>query len=153
MDGVIRYRMRWRQLVAQTLPMMLFLPLTVRPSGVLDVVAALFLLSAVVCFLRMYHGVDLRSDALVMYGLRRRVVPWSRITWIQPSTMLGGRYVSVVFDGRSWMLRAPTHAPFLAPDPGFEAKLDTIMRTWVAHRGDAWAAPGWPAGWYQQPVT
>jgi hypothetical protein len=82
-------------------------------------------------FWLMTFGVELTGDALVMRGLRKRVIPWRRIDWIGPVPYWGATMVGVRYGGRTRRLRAPYHQPFLAPDPGFEAKARTIYEAWV----------------------
>jgi hypothetical protein len=85
-------------------------------------------------------GVDVTEDALVMHGLRRRVLPWRRIDWVGEVSQLGTHRVAVRCGGRLRMLRAPYHHRLLAPDPDFEAKVRTIHDAW-ARATSAGSAP------------
>ncbi len=91
----------------------------------------------------------------MLNALRRRVIPWSEIGSIRESHVLGTTYVEayVPAQRRNWKLRAPTHTPFVAPDPEFRAKVATIVLAWEAHRGPQWAPPNSPSASWQQPVT
>lgn len=147
MADVLRYRPGWRQLpwFAGLFPVLLVAthegPFTL---GYVLLVTALLAVTVAVCAAtRTGSGVDLRPDALVVHGLRSRVVLWSSVSAVYASTLLGIRVVYVVVDGRTRMLRAPTHTPFLAPDKDFDAKVSTIVDYWVARRGPAWTPPAW----------
>lgn len=83
-------------------------------------------------------GVELRPDALMVYGFRRQAIPWSAIDRVERSTSFGSTYLKVHVDGRRRRLRAPQHTPFLSPDDEFEAKAAVVLRTWEARRGHHW---------------
>jgi hypothetical protein len=100
-------------------------------------------LGCVVAATRYGSGVDLRPDALVLHGMRSRVVLWSSVGAVYTSSLFATRVVYVVVDGRARLLRAPTHLAFVAPDRDFEAKADALSEYWLAHRGAAWTPPAW----------
>jgi hypothetical protein len=146
MEGVIRYRLRWRQVAPQALPLALGITFNLwSPAGSPYVIASLLASAGIVAAGQRAFGVELRPDALVLYGLRRRIIPWSQIGVISVSSLLGQRYIRVYADGRDWSLRAPTHMKVLAPDPEFDAKLAMICWTWEQRRGPQWRPPMWQA--------
>lgn len=147
-NAEISYRVGWRQVPW-------YLPLFWVPQALLGQGFAKGVLLAVVVvfvpemFWLKRMGIDLTPDALVIRGVRRRVVPWASITSIRMQPMLGQQGVLVTTRDDQWRLRAPAHTPFLGPDREFQAKADTLYRYWVEHRGEDWAAvpPAWAASW------
>jgi hypothetical protein len=134
-DETVRFRPGWRQLQWWIVPFaaaQLLLYRGDRTRGVVLAFAAVYavLIACVIVAHRFLMGVDLRPDAIVLCGLRRRAFPWSEVHSVHRATMLGTHVVYVGARGRSWMLRAPTHQRFLAPDPDFDAKFATIVRYW-----------------------
>ena len=153
MGDVVRYRLGWRQL---PWPVVLILSGPyVSPPGPRTAADNLAYLAvyltgsaAVLLLARFRRGCDLRPDGLVRRGvLRSRLVPWPDIASIEPRRMLRQHYVQVLAAGELLTLPAPTRAPFLAPDPDFETKVDTLLRYWVAHRGAGWTPPAAAAWW------
>lgn len=140
MNGeTIRYRVRWQQLLWAPGIMLPSVLLAAMSSGP-PVASSLFcvVLLAEAAWLST-TGVELRPDALVMRGIRRRVLPWRDITWIGSAPLSWSQCVGVTTrHGRMRRLRAPHHTPFLAPDRDFLAKAHTIHDYWVAHRGPDW---------------
>lgn len=153
MDGVIRYRLRFRQVA--TFAWFPLVPLAQSLAYGQPVHAAVIVslvCSGWVLVLWRRFGIELRPDALVLYGLRTRVFPWPEIGALYESKLMGQRMLNIYVpgQGRPWMLRAPVHTAVLSPDPEFDAKAWTVMRSWEAHRGPQWTPPAWPvpvAGW------
>lgn len=105
------------------------------PPPFWPVLAALDVVIVAEFFWLTTRGVDLRPDALVLRGIRTRVIPWRDITWVGPASLLGATMVGIRYaggPGRVVRLRSPQHLPVLAPDPDFLAKARTIYQTWRA---------------------
>lgn len=93
--------------------------------------AAVFVLEALT--MRTF-GVDLRPDAAVLRGVRRRVIPWSSVTGVEPVQAGPGSYVRLhCSDGRAVALRAPR--TFLWTGlRRFNRDYHRIGQWWLAHR-------------------
>ncbi len=141
-DAEISYRVGWRQLPW-------FLPVIWLPQLWLShwTVFWIGLLVAFVPELLWLRttGIDLTPDALVLRGLRRRVMPWPEITSMRIAPLVGTQSILVTTRDEQRRLRAPVHTPFVGPDREFKAKADTLYRYWVEHRGGDWspAPPPW----------
>jgi hypothetical protein len=145
MADIVRFRPGWRQ-TPWYLAVLAVVPASTHEGPITAttvLLAAVFAvtLGCVAAATRYGSGADLRPDALVLHGVRSRVVLWSNVGAVRTSSLLGTRVVHVVVDGRARLLRAPTHLPFLAPDKDFDAKVDALTEYWVAHRGAAWTPP------------
>lgn len=139
-DATIRLRPLWRQL-PWYLPIAALAPSVVssRRDGapswptVLTVVLVVVLVAETV-FLKS-RGADLRPDALVVRGLRTRVIPWHEVAWVGPAPLFGTQCVGIATTRYGMLrLRAPLHTPFLGPDPEFLAKARTIYEFWTERR-------------------
>jgi len=153
MDGVIRYRLRfWQGGLYAFFPLVPMAQALAYGRPVHSAVLVSLAASAFGLLMTRRLGIALRPDALVLYGFRTRVFPWPEIGRIYESKLMGQRMLNIYVPGqrRSWMLRAPVHTAVLSPDPEFDAKARTLMRTWEARRGPEWAPPVWPvpvSGW------
>jgi hypothetical protein len=145
-DAVIRYQVGWRQLPWYL--SLCWLPQATVGHWRFFWVGLLVIFVPELLWLKRM-GIDLTPDALVLRGIRRRVLPWSEITSMRIAPLLGTQSILVTTRDGQRRLRAPVHTPFLAPDGDFHAKADTLHRYWVEHRGEGWApvAPAWSAGW------
>jgi hypothetical protein len=145
-DAEIRYRVGWRQ-VPWYLPLF-FVPQATLGHWHLFWIGLLVLFVPELLWLKR-TGIDLTPDALVLRGIRRRVLPWSEITSMRIVPQLGQQAIVVTTRDEQRRLRAPVHTPFLGPDRDFRAKADTLYRYWVEHRGGDWAPvpPAWSAPW------
>ena len=149
MEGELAFRPRWRQLpwwMALYPATYLFQPGPDRLSGArIGLVVALTLGIGAELLWLSRTGVVLRPDAVVVRGIRKRVVPWRDVWWIGPYPQLGMQAVGIRTHDDLYRLRAPVHMPVLAPDREFRAKAQTIYDYWVSHRGPDWAPPAY--GW------
>lgn len=155
MDETIRYRPRTRQLpwLILVAPGAFFASALMEEDGRTGALAAALLLAvAMAVELRWLSrtGVTLRPDALVLHGIRTRVLPWAAVDWITTERELGAWIVRVRGGGRPYRLRAPYHQAFVAPDPDFTAKARALYDYWVAHRGATWQPPADP--WLRSPA-
>jgi hypothetical protein len=139
-DRGIRYHLPWQQYVWYLLP--LSPPVVLLASGrgaPAAIVLPTFAFGAAgLAVMWRRFGAEVRPDALVLHGIRRRVLQCARIERIEHRKKWWGTSVKVYADGRGWTLRAPVHDRLSSPDPEFDAKLETIQRAWAAHRLDRW---------------
>ena len=81
-----------------------------------------------------WFGATLTDKALLVHGLRQRVIPWSRVTAVQVERFVGAQRVVVYdVDGRRTRLRMPSSVAF-GRDATFASKAAFIGHWWLTHR-------------------
>lgn len=129
----VRYRPTWRQLAPTyvvTLVANALFRLDAELPRLLDVGAAL-VVAAVATFALRSIGVDADRTGITVVRLRRKNVPWSRVTGVERVDALATRSLRLrLYDGGVVPLPAPSHTRFLSPDPAFEDKARTIEHLW-----------------------
>lgn len=91
--------------------------------------------------LQRWFGVTLTETDAIVYGLRRRRVPWSRIQAVTHEPFLGSRRVILWTDSGRVPLRAPSTYLGLGSER-FDRDYHRLGQSWLAHRGPDWQPQG-----------
>jgi hypothetical protein len=83
-------------------------------------------------------GVDLKPEAAILRGFRRRTIAWQEVQAVLRFEQLGSSRVRLILEnGKPVMLRAPRREWGLG-GAAFDRDFHRIGQWWLAHRGESW---------------